>query len=164
MLYWNISRHIRPSAYGNRKLIEDVLYCLEQLGVNDLKTGFPGDSVNLFLPRSLVAERRDTRGIGVGVASVSSLRAGSSHPTAAGDGGWERGDDRHRNVLGWPAGHFTVMMSLILANSPCLMPRTFMISSIVLKGLASMIAWALTGPMPGSMSSSCMAAELMLTF
>jgi len=55
MLNWNISRHIRPSAYGNRKLIEDVLYCLEQLGVKDLKTGFPGDHAAEF--KRIDAER-----------------------------------------------------------------------------------------------------------
>jgi hypothetical protein len=37
-------------------------------------------------------------------------------------------------------GQFTLIKSLILPNSPSLIPLTFMTSSIVLKGRASMIA------------------------
>ena len=44
-------------------------------------------------------------------------------------------------VTGTPGrGHFTVIMSLILPNSPSLIPLTFMTSSMVLNGRPSMIA------------------------
>src|SRR5512132_691114 len=61
----------------------------------------------------------------------------------------------------------TEIWSRILPNSPSLMPRTFMMSSDDLKGpfalRYSMIACALTGPIPGSASSSACEAVLMLT-
>ena len=43
MLYWNAKQSLEPEAYGKRTLIEDVLYCLEQLDIKDLKSSFPGD-------------------------------------------------------------------------------------------------------------------------
>ena len=43
MLYWNAKQSLKPEAYGKRNLIEDVLYCLEQLGIKDLKSRFPGN-------------------------------------------------------------------------------------------------------------------------
>ncbi len=55
MLYWDISQHLRPTAYGNRNVIEDMLYGLEQLGVQDLKTGVPGDHAVEF--KRIDAER-----------------------------------------------------------------------------------------------------------
>ena len=51
-----------------------------------------------------------------------------------------------------------------MENSPSLMPLTFLMSSIVLNGRPSMMAWAFTGPMPGRASSSSLAAVLILTF
>src|SRR6476661_5516432 len=60
------------------------------------------------------------------------------------------------------AAHLTVMESLILENSPSLIPLTFMTSSIELKGRASMIACALTGPMPKRASSCSLLAVLIL--
>src|SRR4051812_48715238 len=55
------------------------------------------------------------------------------------------------------------MRSLILENSPCLIPLTFMTSSLVLNGRLSMIAWAFTGPIPGRLSSSSLLAVLRFT-
>lgn len=48
MLYWNAKTALEPEAYGKRNLIEDVLYCLEQLGNGDVKTKFPGDHAAHF--------------------------------------------------------------------------------------------------------------------
>ena len=48
MLYWQAWREIDPDTYANRKLVEDMLYCLEQLGVKDVKTSFPGDHAAEF--------------------------------------------------------------------------------------------------------------------
>jgi tetratricopeptide (TPR) repeat protein len=55
MLYWQAWREIDPEAYQNRKLVEDVLYCLEQLGVKDVQKGFPGNHVAEF--KRIDAER-----------------------------------------------------------------------------------------------------------
>jgi tetratricopeptide (TPR) repeat protein len=48
MLYWNAKRSPKPEAYGKRHLIEDMLYGLEQLGIKDLKSRFPGDHAREF--------------------------------------------------------------------------------------------------------------------
>jgi hypothetical protein len=48
ILYWNLLKSVKPAEYGDRKLIEDFLYCLEQLGIKDLKQGFPGDHAAEF--------------------------------------------------------------------------------------------------------------------
>ena len=54
-LYWNVLRNMPPSTYGDRKLIEDVLYCLERAGLGDLKAPFPVDHAAEF--RRIDAER-----------------------------------------------------------------------------------------------------------
>ena len=43
MLYWMIHTARTPIDPKNRKLVEDFLYCLEGLGVKDVKGAFPGD-------------------------------------------------------------------------------------------------------------------------
>ncbi len=43
MLYWGVFTSVPPADYGERKVVEDMLYCLEKLGVKDLKEGFRGD-------------------------------------------------------------------------------------------------------------------------
>ncbi len=48
MLYWNIARHMRPSDYGDRKLTEDMYYCLELLGLKDLKNGVLANPAAVF--------------------------------------------------------------------------------------------------------------------
>lgn len=48
MLYWNILSVAKPEDYGRRELIEDFLYCLEQLDVKDLKENFRGDHKAAF--------------------------------------------------------------------------------------------------------------------
>ena len=48
MLYWNIVSAVKPEDYGGRELLEDFLYCLEQLGVKDLKENFRGDHAAAF--------------------------------------------------------------------------------------------------------------------
>jgi len=58
--------------------------------------------------------------------------------------------------------YLTVMKSFILSNIFCLIPLTFMISSGLLYGLPSIIACALTGPIPGKALSSSLVAVLML--
>jgi hypothetical protein len=58
MLDWNVLRNFEPAAYGDRKLIEDVLYCLEQLGVGELKADFPGDHAAEFKRIAAERERR----------------------------------------------------------------------------------------------------------
>ncbi len=55
MVYWNAWREIDPAEYANRNLSEDMLYCLEQLGVKDVKTNFPGDHAAQF--KRIDAER-----------------------------------------------------------------------------------------------------------
>jgi tetratricopeptide (TPR) repeat protein len=55
LLYWNVLRNIKPEQYGERNLIEDMLYCLEQLAVKDLKASFPGDHIAEF--KRIDAER-----------------------------------------------------------------------------------------------------------
>jgi hypothetical protein len=54
-IYWNAKRSIPPEQYGNRDLTEDTLYCLEQLGIKDLKSKFPGDHAAAF--KRIDAER-----------------------------------------------------------------------------------------------------------
>jgi len=48
MLYWNARTSLDPESFGNRNLIEDVLYCLEQLGNKDMKTKYRGDHTAHF--------------------------------------------------------------------------------------------------------------------
>jgi tetratricopeptide (TPR) repeat protein len=48
MLYWNIVSAVKPEEYGGRELLEDFLYCLEQLGVKDIKENFRGDHAAAF--------------------------------------------------------------------------------------------------------------------
>lgn len=48
MLYWNLLSGVKPEAYGGRQLIEDFLYCLEELGVKNLKENFRGDHAAAF--------------------------------------------------------------------------------------------------------------------
>ncbi len=48
MLYWNIVSAVKPEDYGSRELLEDFLYCLEQLGVKNLKENFRGDHPAAF--------------------------------------------------------------------------------------------------------------------
>jgi len=55
MLYWNAKRSIKPDAHENRNLTADALYCLEMLGVIEVKTKFPGDHAAEF--KRLDAER-----------------------------------------------------------------------------------------------------------
>ncbi len=55
MVYWNALREIDPAEYANRNLSEDMLYCLEQLGVKDVKSNFPGDHAAQF--KRIDAER-----------------------------------------------------------------------------------------------------------
>jgi tetratricopeptide (TPR) repeat protein len=55
MVYWNAWREIDPAEYANRDLSEDMLYCLEQLGVKDVKAKFPGDHAAQF--KRIDAER-----------------------------------------------------------------------------------------------------------
>jgi tetratricopeptide (TPR) repeat protein len=43
VLFWNAKRSIDPRAYGDRNPAEDALYCLEQLGIKEVKASFPGD-------------------------------------------------------------------------------------------------------------------------
>src|SRR6185503_13040983 len=62
-----------------------------------------------------------------------------------------------------PQGQLTVISSLILENSPCLIPLTFMTSSMVLNGRPSMMARDLTGPMPGRSWSSSRVALFRFT-
>jgi hypothetical protein len=59
LLYWKARTNLEPEAYQNRNLIEDVLYCLEQLGVKDLKCKFPGDHAAAF--QRIDAERAKRR-------------------------------------------------------------------------------------------------------
>ncbi len=61
-------------------------------------------------------------------------------------------------------GHLTVIISLILANSPSLMPLTFMTSSMVLNGRPSMIAAAQDRSDTRKASSSSLEAVFRLTF
>jgi tetratricopeptide (TPR) repeat protein len=49
LMYWNAHRSLDPESYGNRKLIEDMLYCLEQLGIHDVKKNFSGDHTAEFM-------------------------------------------------------------------------------------------------------------------
>jgi hypothetical protein len=48
MLYWNLVSAVKPEDYGGRELIEDFLYCLEPLGVKDIKENFRGDHPAAF--------------------------------------------------------------------------------------------------------------------
>jgi hypothetical protein len=48
MLYWNILTAVKPEDYDRRELLEDFLYCLEELGVKDLKENFRGDHTAAF--------------------------------------------------------------------------------------------------------------------
>jgi tetratricopeptide (TPR) repeat protein len=48
MLYWHALIGIPPKEYGGRELLEYFLYCLEELGVKDLKASFKGDHVAEF--------------------------------------------------------------------------------------------------------------------
>jgi hypothetical protein len=48
MIYWNVLSNVRPRDYRDRNLIEDLLYCMEQLGVKELKTNFKGDHAAEF--------------------------------------------------------------------------------------------------------------------
>ncbi len=41
--YWNAYRSLEPEAYGNRNLLEYVLYSLERLDIKDIKKNFRGD-------------------------------------------------------------------------------------------------------------------------
>ena len=43
MLYWNTLTGTRPDAAEASDLIEHFLYCLEALGVKDIKDNFQGD-------------------------------------------------------------------------------------------------------------------------
>jgi tetratricopeptide (TPR) repeat protein len=56
MLYWNVLSGVKPEDYGRRELLEDFLYCLEQLGVKDIKENFRGDHAAAFA--RIKADRR----------------------------------------------------------------------------------------------------------
>ena len=104
-----------------------------------------------WLPRawpvqSGLARFRDTRRIGTAPASVPESRKGFLRKRAH-HNRWcftAGGNGEHLlfAVLNdhRPALHFTVIKSRILENSPSLIPFTFMMSSIVLNGRASMMA------------------------
>lgn len=55
-LYWNAVTSIDPKFYGQRNLVEHFLYCLERLGVKDLKENFRGDHPAEFA--KIAAERK----------------------------------------------------------------------------------------------------------
>jgi hypothetical protein len=48
LIYWNLLTSVKPENYGNRNLIEDVLYCFEQLGATQWKENFKGDHAAEF--------------------------------------------------------------------------------------------------------------------
>ena len=55
---------MKPEDYGGRELLEDFLYCLEQLGVKDIKENFRGDHACRVRPdqgRSQEARRGQPR-------------------------------------------------------------------------------------------------------
>jgi len=75
ILYWNALVSVKPDDYGNRELIEYFLYCLEQLGVKDLKNNFRGEHAakfakikderrKLFEAFPAVLQRRQTQNAG----------------------------------------------------------------------------------------------------
>jgi tetratricopeptide (TPR) repeat protein len=74
MLYWDILTAVKPEEYGRRALLEDFLYCLEQLGVKDLKENFRGDHAAAFA--RIKAERQKRVEAGPG-ADPESKPAGS---------------------------------------------------------------------------------------
>ena len=41
--YWYAYRSLEPASYGNRNLLESVLYSLERLDIKDIKKNFRGD-------------------------------------------------------------------------------------------------------------------------
>jgi hypothetical protein len=48
MVYWKARNSLKPETLKNRKPVEDFLYCLERLGVKDLKRNFAGDHAAEF--------------------------------------------------------------------------------------------------------------------
>ncbi len=61
MIDWNLLTNVKPADYQDRDLIEDVLYCLEQLGCGGLKANFKGDHKAEFA--RIDAERAKAAGI-----------------------------------------------------------------------------------------------------
>lgn len=59
MLYWNSILLVPPDDYEHRPLLEYFLYCLEQLGVRDIKDAFRGDHEAAFA--RIEAERRERK-------------------------------------------------------------------------------------------------------
>jgi hypothetical protein len=55
MIYWNVLSSIKPEDYGNRALLEDYLYSLEQLNIKEIKSNFKGDHAAEF--KRIDAER-----------------------------------------------------------------------------------------------------------
>jgi hypothetical protein len=47
-IYWEALSALRPEDVGERDLVEDLLYCLERLGVKDIKANFQGDHPREF--------------------------------------------------------------------------------------------------------------------
>ena len=64
MLYWNLLTAVKPEDYGSRELLEDFLYCLEQLGVKDLKENFRGDHAAAFARIKAERQKRVKAGPG----------------------------------------------------------------------------------------------------
>ena len=62
LIYWNLVSSVEPKSYKNRNLIEDVLYCLEQLGVKEIKQNFKGDHAAEFarIDAERAKRRRDS--------------------------------------------------------------------------------------------------------
>ncbi len=48
MLYWDALTAIKPDDYDHRNLLEYFLYCLDELGVKDIKDNFRGDHAAEF--------------------------------------------------------------------------------------------------------------------
>ena len=55
---------VNPEAYGKREPLEDFLYCLEQLGVKDLKENFRGDHAAAFARIKADRQKRERGGPG----------------------------------------------------------------------------------------------------
>jgi tetratricopeptide (TPR) repeat protein len=66
MLDWNILTAVKPEEYDRRELAEDFLFCLEQLGVKDLKENFRGDHASAFARIKAERQKRVEAGPGGG--------------------------------------------------------------------------------------------------
>jgi hypothetical protein len=56
LLYWSIVSAFDPKQYDDRPLLESFLYCLERLGVKEIKSNFQGDHKAAFA--AIEADRR----------------------------------------------------------------------------------------------------------